>query len=183
MKKILVLDLCYEKNSIFQNEFVLPVTQILKSLDVLYDVKHFLESYCPDSYSHIILCGVALKDFEYLNHVTSFSWIKDSVTPVLGICAGAQVISLLYEESLRDDEEIGLTKVNCTTDDIILKGCSFPLEVYTLHNKGIYCGSEFIELLENGTSQMIKHRDKKIYACLFHPEVRNKNIIENFLQV
>jgi GMP synthase (glutamine-hydrolysing) len=34
----------------------------------------------------------------------------------------------------------------------------------------------------NGVVQAVKHKERPIYGVLFHPEVRNKNLILEFLK-
>ena len=44
-----------------------------------------------------VICGTALEDREYLNHLQEFAWIKDGNNkPVLGIRAGMQIITVLF---------------------------------------------------------------------------------------
>ena len=31
--------------------------------------------------------------------------------------------------------------------------------------------------------KIVKHKDKKFFGVLFHPEVRNESVIENFLKI
>ena len=57
------------------------------------------------------------------------------------------------------------------------------LKIYSLHKKTFTTPKIFKVILENETPQLIKHSTKNIYACLFHTEVRNKVLIENFLDL
>ena len=42
----------------------------------------------------------------------------------------------------------------------------------------------FLVIAETDNShQIVKHKDKNFFGVLFHPEVRNESVIENFLKI
>ncbi len=180
MNKILIVDMCYKENSLHHNEFVIPIENILKNENKQYDIIHFkqLNPNLVNSYSKIILCGVALKDFEYLNHIDKFNWIKTYQGYLLGICAGAQIIGKIFNSQIKDGCEIGLIDVKKVEEDTILKNVSLN-EIYALHNCYVHVPDSFKLLLETTYPQLFTNG--KIYASLFHPEIRNKNLIKNFI--
>ncbi len=181
--KVLIINLCQKKDSLHTLEFVRPLETIIKRKTSSYEIKHFLDFIDFSRYSHIILSGVPLKDFDYENHLDTFSWIKTYKGKVLGICAGAQVIGSLFGEKIINSQEIGLQTINLIQEDNILRGLHSPLEIYGLHLKGFSKLSSFEVLGISQKPELIKHKNKKIYACLFHPEVRNHKLIENFINL
>lgn len=178
MIEILIVDMCYEKKSLHYDEFVNPVVEIVKTN---FDIIHFLElnDQVVLKYKKIILCGVALKDFEYLNHLDKFSWIKNYEGYVLGICAGAQIIGKIFGAEIDEEIEIGLIAIEKLQEDKILNGVSL-VEVYALHNSYSKLPESFNLLLQTTVPQLFTNG--KIYASLFHPEIRNKNLISNFIK-
>jgi GMP synthase (glutamine-hydrolysing) len=56
-------------------------------------------------------------------------------------------------------------------------------KAYALHNYSVKQSQTF-EVLAESTKciQAIKHKQKNIYGLLFHPEVRNQEILRNFIQ-
>ena len=57
---ILICDLCYQKDSLSQYEFVYPIADTLKRAGAGCRIRHYTEiaKDCPgDEYSGIILCG------------------------------------------------------------------------------------------------------------------------------
>ena len=59
-------------------------------------------------------------------------------------------------------------------------------EVYELHNYSIKDTTSLRKLFEvfsPGSIDAIKHKKKEIYAVLFHPEVRQKDLIRNFIRI
>jgi len=64
-----------------------------------------------------------------------------------------------------------------------LKNINEKIRAYALH--GQYAESEEFEISAYSSSciQAIKHKTKPLYGTLFHPEVRNKNIIINFCKL
>jgi GMP synthase (glutamine-hydrolysing) len=57
-------------------------------------------------------------------------------------------------------------------------------KAYTLHNFSVKPCQTF-ETLAKSTKciQAIKHKQKNIYGVLFHPEVRNQEIIQRFIKL
>ena len=98
---ILIVDLDWKQDSLAFNEFVLPIVSVVQPLEAC-EVKHYLEIEPAKlrSYSKVVLSGTALKDHATLKQVEKFKWIKTCDKPILGICAGMQTISLVFDEPL-----------------------------------------------------------------------------------
>lgn len=157
-------------------EFVLPLCKIVNALRP-YEVRHYTEIE-KMKYEKVILSGTALKDNEYLENMKSFQWLRTCTVPVLGICAGMQVIGLVFDSLLISCEEIGMTEVKTAKENPLFSS-TFP--AYELHNHGIDPSDDF-EILAASKKciQGIKHKEREIYGVLFHPEVRNEDVITRF---
>tara|TARA_Y100000031_G_C8067313_1_gene313438 strand:+ start:232 stop:738 length:507 start_codon:yes stop_codon:yes gene_type:complete len=167
---ILIISTCQEKLS--ENEFVKPIAEIIGK----YEVKHYSEVTNVNDYEKIIICGTALQDNKYLKN--NFSWLKDCEKPVLGICAGMQIIALTFGGKLIDQNEIGMVDVKIEKENKLL---TKNFKAYALHNKAVENLNQFEILARSDKAvQCIKH--KKAYGILFHPEVRNKEIIKRFIE-
>jgi GMP synthase (glutamine-hydrolysing) len=190
---ILVVNLCNEKLHYY--EFVKPIEDILKKNDTKYFIKHYKKLADGDlkNAKKIIICGTSLKDNEFVKDIDYFLWIKKYKKPLLGICAGMQVIGLVFEldrqvkqldiknnfeHVLKKKTEIGFYYENFKKEFLGLIG---KQEVYHLHNNHVKFGKEFIEYTDSLINQAVKHKEKEIYGVLFHPEVRNKKLIKYFL--
>jgi GMP synthase (glutamine-hydrolysing) len=179
---ILIVDMNWKKGSLGYYEFVLPIASIAQSLDE-YTVKHHLEitkkelSQCEI----LILSGTALKDMTTLSRLEKFRWLKDIEKPVLGICAGMETIGMVYGMRLRRCLEIGMTQVNVVKENLLFSG---GLKAYSLHSVCVEPSADF-EVWAESTKcvQVIKHKIKPIYGVLFHPEVRNPELIKLFIQL
>jgi GMP synthase (glutamine-hydrolysing) len=162
---LLIVNICKEK--LHALEFVKPIEDILASQNIQFFTKHYSELKNSDieKADKIIICGTSLKDNEFLDHLNSFHWIKNYKKPIFGICGGAHLIGLILRYKLKKKKEIGLKKLILQKEFLGFKG---ELQVYHLH--------QFYVLPE------VFHKDN-IYATLFHPEVRNKKIIEEFCKL
>ena len=179
---ILIVDMNWKKDSLAFNEFILPIVSVVQPLEEC-KIRHFLEIEHAElnDYSKIVLSGTALKDHATLKQVGKFNWIKEFGKPILGICAGMQTIGLLFEEPLTPCLQIGMTEVSTLKDNPLFQG---TFKVYTLHNCSVQPSQNFEALAESTKcTQAIKHKQKKIYGVLFHPEVRNQEILKHFIQL
>jgi GMP synthase-like glutamine amidotransferase len=177
---ILVVDMNFKKDSLGFYEFVSPIVAIVEELDECF-VKHYLEVKQEDisSCSKIILSGTALKDNATLNQTEKFSWIKDCEKPILGVCAGMQTTGLVFGARLEKCLEIGMTQITVLMANPLF---SSSFKAYGLHNYSIQPSVEFDALADSAKCvQAMKHKQKDIYGVLFHPEVRNKEIIQHFI--
>ena len=89
---ILIISLCKEK--LHDLEFVKPIEKVVSSLGEKCSVKNYIEVAKTDleKADKVLLSGTSLMDFDYFNHMDKFSWLKDCEKPVLGICAGMEII-------------------------------------------------------------------------------------------
>jgi GMP synthase (glutamine-hydrolysing) len=173
---ILIISTCFDK--LHELEFIRPINDIVGNCKII-NYKD-LDKNDLQKYSHIIISGTALIDNDYMNYFEDFSWIKNWKKPLLGICAGAQIIAKVFGEKIVNKQEIGLIKVDKKKDDKLLENVNLN-EIFSLHNYVFNMPKDFEVLLENNIVQLCKK--DKIYACLFHCEVRNKKLIENFILI
>jgi GMP synthase (glutamine-hydrolysing) len=177
---ILIVDMNFKKDSLGFYEFVSPIVAIVEESDECF-VKHYLEVKQEDisNCSKIILSGTALKDNATLNQTEKFGWIKDCEKPILGICAGMQTTGLVFGARLETCLEIGMTQITMLKANPLF---SSSFKAYELHNYSIQPSVEFDALANSAKCvQAMKHKQKNIYGVLFHPEVRNKEIIQRFI--
>ena len=177
---ILVVDMSCRKDSLGFYEFVLPIVSVAKELDECA-VKHYLELGQEDlsKFDSVILSGTALKDHATLSQTEKFEWIRDCRKPVLGICAGMQTIGLVFGLRLKKCLGVGMAQIRTLTANPLF--CS-TFKAYTLHNYSVTSSPEFDVLAETEKCvQAIKHKRTETYGVLFHPEARNKEIIQRFI--
>jgi GMP synthase (glutamine-hydrolysing) len=183
-KMILVINICKEK--LHALEFVKPVEDILKREKVAFFTKGYREINPKDldKADKVIICGTSLSDNQFIENIDRFSWIKEFEKPILGICGGFQVIGKIFKAQIKKEPQIGFFHEKFHKSFLGLEGSR---EVYHLHNYyadfsqldsfDSYCTSDS-EII-----QAVKHTSKSIYAVLFHPEVRQKELITNFARI
>lgn len=177
---ILVVNVC--KESLHYYEFVVPVLNILSSMSEDYFICNY------DEVNHaflgkadkVIICGTSLHDNEYLEGIASFSWIRNFGKPILGICAGAQVIQIMFDGSLSMVKEIGAVDVEFSREFLGLIG---KKKVYSLHQNLVQSSDFDVYANSSLCPHAVKHKEKEIYGVLFHPEVYNHEVIENFCRL
>ena len=171
---ILIISTC--QNRLSEEEFVKPIANIVKD----FEIKHYKDVGYVDDYDKIIICGTALEDNEFLKNLNKFSWLKNTDKEVLGICSGMQIIALMFGAKLTKQREIGMAKIKYKKNNRLF---SEDIEVYELHNNGLENLDNFNILAETITTQSIKHKEKPLYGIMFHPEVRNEEIVRNFISL
>ncbi|MCK9568089.1 hypothetical protein M0R72_04005 [Candidatus Pacearchaeota archaeon] len=178
----MILLISVNQETLHNLEFVKPIENILTENKIDFFTKHYSKLSEADfkKADKIIICGTSLKDSDYINHIKKFNWIKNFEKPILGICAGMQIISSVFGSKLKKKTEIGFYKENFTKEFLSLKG---EHEVYHLHNNYTNLPREFEEFTDSKIAQAIKHKRKQIYGVLFHPEVRNKSLITDFCKI
>jgi GMP synthase (glutamine-hydrolysing) len=178
---ILVVDMNWKKDSLAFNEFVSPIVSIVKLLEKC-TVKHFLDvdSTELEGYSKIILSGTTLKDHATLKQIEKFNWIKNCEKPTLGICAGMQTIASVFGVPLTPCLQIGMAEISTQKENPLFQD---NFKAYTLHNYSVESNNDFETLAKStGCIQAVKHKQKNIYGVLFHPEVRNQDILRCFVK-
>ncbi|MFB3764132.1 MAG: hypothetical protein ACE14P_02670 [Methanotrichaceae archaeon] len=183
IQKVLLVDLCYEADSLSRYEFVYPIADMLKREETRPEIVHFTE--ISDDLlagsDKAILCGTALKDNTYIDRLGSFSWIKRYERPILGICAGMQVISAVFGGRIVPRPNIGLETINIISDTPLL-GEPREIEGYHLHNYSMTLPEGFQMVAGRSDSiDAFRHSSRPIYGILFHPEVRNRWILKKFI--
>jgi GMP synthase-like glutamine amidotransferase len=174
---ILIVDMSPWKDSLWMNEFVQPIASIITE-DC--EAVHYTDVSDIGKYSRIILSGGPLKDMGYLDTPDRFGWIAKCGKPVLGICAGMQAICAAFGSKAVNCEEIGMTRIETVRKNLLFQG---SFEAYELHRHAMKPSSDFAVLARSEACvQAVKHMRKPIYGVLFHPEVRNREIIENFVR-
>jgi len=160
-------------------EFVKPIEDVIKRSGLPFSSIHYkdLSKHHLENARKIIIAGTSLKDHSYLNDKEKFKWIESFKNPILGICGGMQLLAASFNEKIRRGQEIGLHTI-CYNNDFL--GDTGQKEVYELHNN--YVEPEYFQVIATSKQypQAIKHPECPFYGVLFHPEVRNKQLITYF---
>jgi len=162
-------------------EFIKPIEDIVKNTGLPYTSIHYnnITKEHLEKSDKIIISGTSLKDNTFLKDKEKFTWINTYDKPLLGICGGIQLIATAFHEEILKGQEIGLHSITYNKEFL---GETGEKEVYELHN--YYVNAKTFETIATSDKypQAIRHPQRPIYGVLFHPEVRNKNIIEYFIK-
>jgi GMP synthase (glutamine-hydrolysing) len=162
-------------------EFVKPIEDIIKTCDIKFVSLHYklLTSEILKQTNKTIICGTSLIDNSFLKDENKFEWLKSYDKPLLGICGGMQLLGIAFNEKIVKGQEIGLTNITYNNEFL---GENESKEVYELHNYYVQIRNFDIYAMSERYVQAIKHPRKLIYGVLFHPEVRNQEIIKYFIK-
>jgi GMP synthase-like glutamine amidotransferase len=180
---ILVMDLSYRPGSLSADEFAAPVERIVRAEGFSSRARHYTEIVPGDlaSADGVILCGTALADCGYLERIDRFGWLPSFPRPLLGICAGMQVIARAFGGETRGQVSIGMAPQEVVAPDPLFAG-RIRFEAYELHGLGVVPPASFRILATSPSGvQVMRHPDRPMYGVMFHPEVRNEWLIGEFL--
>ena len=87
----------------------------------------------------------------------------------------------MFNEKIIEQEEIGMMSVSTTQSNPLVSG---DFQAYNMHNFSVADLTSFNVLAKSDkTMQLVSHKKRNIFGVSFHPEVRNEQIIINFLLV
>lgn len=179
---ILILDCTRQDLPLLKDEFVQPVLQIIRQAGYEARIEPLNSPNMPPGCNAVILTGTALQDHEFL--ATGLpKWLLGWTGPVLGICAGMQLLAMSAGGELIADEKIGMTEITVMKDDPVFSGRD-RFNAWELHKSGVVV-PQSVHILARGATgvQALRYADRPWYGVLFHPEVRNDWVIRRFLEV
>ena len=176
---ITVVSTCKYKLS--EEEFVRPIVEIVRLCRLNYRIVRYREMIDLNDCSKVIICGTALRDFDYLNYIDNFKLLIDFEGDVLGICAGYHILALLFSNKLTKIKKIGVYDVKIIKENPLVE--TKNIRGYFLHSYALKDINDNLECLavHNDEICMFRVKRKNFYGISFHPEVLNKELIVNFL--
>ncbi len=169
---ISIISTCKYKLS--EEEYVRPLVEIAKKIDSV-EVIHYRELFSEPRGEKIIISGTAVKDFEYLDYLGRFQWIKNTNKKVIGICAGSQIIAKVLDCELKKKELVGVYPVRF--QDKEMKAYFLITRIPVLDER-----FEIIAKTVDDIPAIFKVKGKEIYGFLFHPEVLNEDLFTYFIK-
>ncbi len=129
----------------------------------------------------IILSGTYIQDNAFLAHSDCFQWLQHTAIPVLGICAGAELIAHMHGCALQSSHEIGMQSVIVEDAEWLFSDMSV-FDAYFLHGLSVVDAPALHRLANTAKGPAAFHiPGAQQYGVVFHPEVRNTWIITTFL--
>lgn len=188
---ILLVDCAWKPDSLSRFEFVNPIAEIVKTSGTPYTVCHFrdLSEEQLSPVEKVILCGTALQDNAFLGEREAFAPLFHEgmpTRPILGVCAGMQVLTLCCGGTVTESSGFGMTEIEILdgSDSLFCEFAKPTFQAYEMHQYGTWPGSEFTVLARSASGvQAIRHREHPVWGVQFHPEVRNEWVVERFLEL
>ncbi|MBI2258283.1 MAG: gamma-glutamyl-gamma-aminobutyrate hydrolase family protein [Flavobacteriia bacterium] len=138
----------------------------------------------------VILSGapILLSKEENKIHINYFTVLKKIKIPILGICFGHQILSLLFGgEVYIQNEDRNLNEIQKLTSSPLLEGFGEKFFMQEDHCEWTSLPNDFILLANSGncTNEAMQHKFLPFYGVQFHPEVSGElgeKLIDNFIK-
>ncbi len=184
-KDVLIINTVSKKLPILHYEFIRPIVDVLEEMNKTYLVIHIndvqKELLQEKNTSKIIISGTALKDNEFLEHKTKLEYLNRK-TKVLGICAGAELLGFVAGAELKEVFEIGQVEIQKEKEKNIFSRVK-SIEFF-LHQYGFDKNDEKLDVYlttEKGVAGFVVPESEWV-GIQFHPELREKSILKEFLE-
>jgi GMP synthase (glutamine-hydrolysing) len=169
-------------------QFTQPILDILDEARVSSVTAEYKEIPDVKDFHGIIMGGSPRGDDIVDHHQPWFQWIKTCDIPIFGFCAGHHITGKMYGAELLRSVEVEVGDFYITIDrpdDPLFKGCQRDVLVRQDHHDSITLPPGFILLAHSEICKVeaMKHPTKPIYTTQFHPEILNKDMMLNFLDI
>jgi len=115
-------------------------------------------------------------------HTLASIYLERGEYEAVALNAGVLVASVFGGEIV-PQPKIGLEKIDIVRETPLL-GQPHEIEGYQLHNFGVTLPSGFDLVAGRPDSiEAFKHSERPIYGIIFHPEVRNRWVVERFVDL
>lgn len=178
---IIILDCTGQDIPLLKAEFVHPVISIVEAAGYETEALPLNTKTLPHDTKAVILTGTTLMDHQFLK-IGLPDQLMHWNGPVLGICAGMQLLAVTCGGSLIPSEKIGMTEITVIKEDPVFIGKE-RFNAWELHQSGVEVTGAFEVIARSASGvQGIKLLERPWYGVLFHPEVRNEWVLINFLK-
>ncbi len=182
---VLIVNACRNEDLLSRREFVWPLQRALHYPSKVVSISTLKKS-DVNAAAAVIISGCQLKDNAFVKLIPKLKWLKQTSTPILGICAGHQVVGLIYGAKISRAKQpvIGWTKLKKKNSHSLLNHLGKSFSAYELHGNLISIPKEFNVVVSSthNPNEMMVHKKKKVVGVEFHPEVRNEWLIQRFVE-
>ena len=171
------------------SRFTAPIEDILKRVDIECRTIQYsdLLKTVLDSINGIILGASPHGNDIVEHHQKYYQWVKSAGIPILGICAGHQIIGRLFGADLirGKEKEIGSHYVEIDQEAPIFRGYEKRFLVEQAHSDSITLPEDFMLLAHSQKCrvQVMRHKSRLLFTTQFHAEISNKELIINFVDL
>ena len=175
---VLLVSTCAEPLS--EAEFVAPLERIVRDAGTTVESCRLgTLNGVPEGVSHILLAGTALQDDKYLKEIGAVERLLEAGLPLLAVCSGMQLLAAACGGEIIAQREIGMVAVETLVENPL---CAGRFEAFALHRHAVEPGARLEVLARSeGCAQVVRHRELPAWGVLFHPEVRNEQLVRSFL--
>lgn len=183
---VLVVDCSDRDDLLTRRQFVWPIQRNLHGLSSTIHLSKFTKSSLA-GFDAVIFSGCTLKDNAFVSRAKKLSWLKEAGVPLLGICAGHELLGIVFGGKLSTlkTPAIGMETVKLDLKKAPVLGIeNGVISAYHLNGSVVSPPKEFVGF---GHSKKVKneamvHSSLKIMGFQFHPEYMHGKLIHSFVR-
>ncbi len=182
---VLVVDCSDRDDLLTRRQFVWPIQRNIHGLSSSIHLSKFSKSSLK-GFDAVIFSGCTLKDNAFVSHAKNLGWLKEAGIPLLGICAGHELLGIVFGGKL---ERLKVPVIGMETVKVDgRKAHGLHLEegvfsAYHLNGNAVSLPKGFMGV---GQSTRVKneimiHPELKVVGFQFHPEYIHGKFIQSFI--
>lgn len=186
---VLVVDCSDHDDLLTRRQFVWPIQRNTHYASSSIHLSQFNQSSLK-GFDAVIFSGCTLKDNEFVKRAKKLTWLKKTTIPMLGICAGHELLGLIFGGKLKKLSQpvIGIEFVTLHEKELGWLGNEKDrtdrIPAYHLNGNEVTLPAGFVCV---GHSSQIRNEimmniDKRIMGFQFHPEYQFGGLVHSFLE-
>lgn len=183
---VLVVDCSDREDTLTRRQFVWPIQRNLHGLSSTIHLSTLSKSSLK-GFDAVIFSGCTLKDNAFVSRAKKLSWLRGAGVPMLGICAGHELLGIVFGGKLSrlKTPAIGMENVKLDLKKAPMLGVEDDvISAYHLNGNTVSLPKGFVCVgkSKHVPNEAMVHPSLKVVGFQFHPEYMHGKLIHSFVR-